>query len=50
MKNVTRQAIQTIRIERVGDQLVVHATFTAPPADGFVTQVITSPAHVVSIP
>lgn len=42
-------AIQITKIERVGDQLVVHATFTAPPADGFVTQVITSPAHIVSI-
>ena len=42
-------AIQTIRIERLGDKLLVHTTFTAPPADGFVTQVITSPAHVVSI-
>lgn len=42
-------AVQIIKIERSGAQLVVTATFTVPPADGFVTQVITSPAHLVSI-
>jgi hypothetical protein len=42
-------AVQIAKIERDGDQLVVTASFTAPPADGFVTQVITSPAHLVSI-
>jgi hypothetical protein len=41
--------VQISKIERDGDQLVVTATFTVPPADGFVTQVITSPAHLVSI-
>lgn len=42
-------AIQITKIERLGDQLLVHATLTAPPADGFVTQVMTSPAHIVSL-
>ena len=42
-------AVQITKIERSGDQLVVTATFTVPPSDGFVTQVITSPAHLVSI-
>lgn len=42
-------AVQIAKIERDGDQLVVTATFTVPPADGFVTQVITSPAQLVSI-
>lgn len=37
------------RIERDGDRLVVHATFTEPAAGAVVTQVLTSPAHVVSI-
>lgn len=37
------------RIERDGDRLVVRATFTEPPPGGVVTQVLTSPAHVVSI-
>ena len=36
-------------IERRGDQLVVRATFTAPGPGALVTQVLTSPAHVVSI-
>lgn len=37
------------RIERDGDRFVVHATFTEPAAGAVVTQVLTSPAHVVSI-
>jgi hypothetical protein len=41
--------VQIAKIERIGDELVVTATFTLPPAGGFVTQVITSPAHLVSI-
>jgi hypothetical protein len=41
--------VQIAKIERSGDQLIVTATFSVPPADGFVTQVITSPAHLVSI-
>jgi hypothetical protein len=36
-------------VERRGDQLLVRATFTRPGPDAFVTQVLTSPAHVVSI-
>lgn len=42
-------AIRIIAIERSGDRLTVRATFTKPPADAIVTQVLTSPAHVVSI-
>lgn len=41
--------VQITKIERSGDQLVITATFTVPPADAFVTQVITSPAHLVTI-
>ena len=36
-------------IERRGDQLVVHATFARPGPGAIVTQVLTAPAHVVSI-
>jgi hypothetical protein len=36
-------------IERRGDQLLVHATFTSPGPGAIVTQVLTSPAHIVSI-
>jgi len=42
-------AVQATSIERRGDELLVHAAFTEPAANGFVTQVITSPAHVVSV-
>jgi hypothetical protein len=42
-------AIRIDRIERTADRLTVHATFTAPPPGGIVTQVLTSPVHVVSI-
>lgn len=41
--------IQITRVERDGDRLLVHATFAAPPPGSLVTQVITSPVHVVSI-
>jgi PrcB C-terminal len=36
-------------IERRGDQLVVRATLTSPGPGAIVIQVLTSPAHVVSI-
>jgi hypothetical protein len=42
-------SIQITAIERRGDQLVVRATFGVPGPGGIVTQVLTSPAHVVSI-
>lgn len=42
-------AIRIDRIERNASRLVVHATFTEPDAGTVVTQVLTSPAHVVSI-
>jgi hypothetical protein len=42
-------AIRINAIERRGDQLVVRATFDAPGPGAIVTQVLTSPAHVVSI-
>jgi hypothetical protein len=41
--------IRITSIERQGSKLVVHATFTAPPRDSIVIQVLTSPAHVVSV-
>jgi len=42
-------AIRIDSIERTADRLTLHATFTAPAAGGIVTQVLTSPVHVVSI-
>src|SRR5882762_9192810 len=42
-------AVRINAIERRGDQLVVRATFGAPGPGAIVTQVLTSPAHVVSI-
>lgn len=42
-------AIRIDRIERVSDRLLVHATFVEPPPDAIVIQVLTSPAHVVSV-
>jgi len=42
-------AIRIDRIERDGDQLVLRATFTEPQPNGVVIQVLTSPAHVVSV-
>lgn len=41
--------IRIDRIQRDGDRLIVHATFTEPASGAVVTQVLTSPAHVVSI-
>jgi hypothetical protein len=42
-------AITITKLELIGDRLLVHAVFTAPPQDAIVTQVLTSPAHVVSV-
>jgi hypothetical protein len=42
-------SVQITAIERRGDQLVVSATFGVPGPGAIVTQVLTSPAHVVSI-
>jgi hypothetical protein len=42
-------SIHIERIERSGDQLVVHATFTEPPPGSMNTMALTSPVHVVSI-
>lgn len=42
-------AVQVERLERDGDRLVVHARFTEPPPGAIVIQVLTSPAHLVSI-
>lgn len=41
--------IRVDRIERDGDRLVVHATLASPPPGSFVTQALTSPAHVVAV-
>jgi hypothetical protein len=48
-QNTGGYAIRVTAIERRGDQLIVRATFDAPGPDAIVTQVLTSPAHVVSI-
>jgi hypothetical protein len=42
-------SIHITAIERRGDQLVVRATLTSPGPGAIVIQVLTSPAHVVSI-
>jgi hypothetical protein len=42
-------AIRVDRIERDGDRLVVHATFTEPSPGASFAQLMTSPAHVVAI-
>ncbi len=42
-------AIRIGAIERHGSRLVVRATFTVPARDAIVIQVLTSPAHVVTV-
>ncbi len=42
-------AIRITEIARSGDRVVVTASFTAPPPGSIVAQVLTSPAHAVSI-
>ena len=48
-QNTGGYSVQITAIERNGDQLVVRATFGVPASDAMVTQVLTSPAHIVSI-
>ena len=48
-QNTGGYSVQITAIERNGDQLVVHATFVVPDPGAMVTQVLTSPAHAVSI-
>ncbi len=48
-QNTGGYSIRVTAIERSGDQLVVRATFSSPGPGVIVTQVLTSPAHVVSI-
>ena len=42
-------SIQIERIERSGDQLLVHAKFSEPKPGSMNTMALTSPVHVVSI-
>lgn len=42
-------SIRIDRIERKGDQLLVHATFSEPAPGSMNTMALTSPVHVVSI-
>jgi len=42
-------AIRVVRVDRVGDTLAVRATFSSPAPDALTIQVLTSPAHLVSI-
>ena len=42
-------SVRVTSIARSGERLVVHATFTKPLDNAFVTQSLTSPLHVVSI-
>ena len=42
-------SISITDIERDGDQILVHANFVEPARSAIVTEVLTSPAHVVSI-
>jgi len=48
-RNTGGYSIAITAIERNGDQLVVRATFAVPGPGAMVIQVLTSPAHVVSI-
>lgn len=48
-QNTGGYSVQITAIERKGDQLIVRATFGVPGPGAMVTQVLTSPAHVVSI-
>lgn len=48
-QNTGGYSVQITAVERNGDELVVHATFAVPGPGAMVTQVLTSPAHVVSI-
>jgi len=42
-------AIRIERITRLGDELRVHAAFSAPAKDALVTMALTSPAHTVLV-
>jgi len=42
-------SIQIERIQRSGDELMVHAKFVEPAAGSMNTMALTSPVHVVSI-
>ena len=42
-------SIRITSIDRDGDMLIVRASFTEPAPSAIVTEVLTSPAHVVSI-
>jgi len=42
-------SIRVVWIDRIGGTLTVHATFDAPPPGAITIQVLTSPAHLVSI-
>jgi hypothetical protein len=48
-QNTGGYSVHITAIERSGDQLVVHANFARPGPGAIVTQVLTAPAHVVSI-
>jgi len=41
--------IRVLRVDLEGNTLTVRAMFSSPAADAFTTQVLTSPAHLVSI-
>jgi hypothetical protein len=48
-QNTGGYSVQITAVERNGDQLIVRATFGVPGPGAMVTQVLTSPAHIVSI-
>lgn len=41
--------IRVVRVDRAGNILTVRAMFSSPPKDALTIQVLTSPAHLVSI-
>ena len=41
--------IRVVRIDRAGDTLTVRAIFSSPAPDALTIQLLTSPAHLVSI-
>ena len=42
-------AIRVVRMDRAGETITVRAMFSSPAPDAFTIQVLTSPAHLVSI-
>ena len=49
MERTGGYGIRVLRVDRAADTLRVHAMFSSPAPNAFTIQVLTSPAHLVSI-